>query len=130
MLWPYLKNWEWEWIFGRAVKTISYLGVRSLWLGIFHQWTKTSRNEFFSKWWVDMEILRPVLRHSEIESGPGVLGLFSNSKLIIFWNTKTEFLVYGNKVSQVAVPTRHTRIQNSNLVAVSLQAAWSKKKCH
>ena len=25
----YLKIWEWEWIFGRAVKAISSLGVRS-----------------------------------------------------------------------------------------------------
>ena len=32
MLWPYLKIWEWEWIFGRAVKNISSLGVRSPWL--------------------------------------------------------------------------------------------------
>ena len=29
MLRPYLKIWEWEWIFGRAVKTISSSGVRS-----------------------------------------------------------------------------------------------------
>ena len=29
MLWPYLKIWEW--IFGRAVKAISSLGVRSPW---------------------------------------------------------------------------------------------------
>ena len=28
---PYLKIWEWEWIFGRAVKAISSLGVRSPW---------------------------------------------------------------------------------------------------
>ena len=26
MLWPYLKIWEWEWIFGRVVKAISPLG--------------------------------------------------------------------------------------------------------
>ena len=32
MLRPYLKIWEWEWIFGRAVKTVSSLGVRSPWL--------------------------------------------------------------------------------------------------
>ena len=31
MLWPYLKIWEWEWIFGRAVKAISCLGVSSPW---------------------------------------------------------------------------------------------------
>ena len=31
MLPQYLKIWEWEWIFGRAVKAISSLGVRSLW---------------------------------------------------------------------------------------------------
>ena len=29
MLRPYLKIWEWEWIFGRAVKAISSPGVRS-----------------------------------------------------------------------------------------------------
>ena len=29
MLSPYLKIWEWEWIFGCAVKAISSLGVRS-----------------------------------------------------------------------------------------------------
>jgi len=31
MLPPYLKIWEWEWIFGRAVKAISSLDVRSPW---------------------------------------------------------------------------------------------------
>ena len=31
MLWLYLKIWEWEWIFGRAVKAISSPGVRSPW---------------------------------------------------------------------------------------------------
>ena len=33
MLWPYLKIWDWDWIFGRAVKAISSLGVRSPWFG-------------------------------------------------------------------------------------------------
>ena len=31
MLWPYLKIWEWELIFGSAVKAISSPGVRSSW---------------------------------------------------------------------------------------------------
>ena len=31
MLQPYLKIWEWEWIFGRAVKAISLPGFRSPW---------------------------------------------------------------------------------------------------
>ena len=31
ILWPYLKIWEWEWIFGHAVKAISSLGIRSPW---------------------------------------------------------------------------------------------------
>ena len=35
MLPPYLKIWEWEWIFGCAVKAISSLGVRSPWLTKF-----------------------------------------------------------------------------------------------
>ena len=29
MLWPYLKIWEWEWIFGHVVKAISSLDVHS-----------------------------------------------------------------------------------------------------
>ena len=29
MLWPYLKIWDCDWIFGHAVKAISSLGVRS-----------------------------------------------------------------------------------------------------
>ena len=33
MLRPYLKIWEWEWIFGRSVKAISFLGVR----GLYHR---------------------------------------------------------------------------------------------
>ena len=33
MLPPYLKIWEWEWIFGHAVKAICSLGVRSPWVG-------------------------------------------------------------------------------------------------
>ena len=34
MLWLYLKIWEWDWIFGLAVKTISPPGVRSPCLAI------------------------------------------------------------------------------------------------
>ena len=37
MLPPYLKIWDWDWIFGRAVKTISSLGVRSPCLGMYHK---------------------------------------------------------------------------------------------
>ena len=32
ILWPYLKIWDCDWIFGRAVKAISSLGIRSPWL--------------------------------------------------------------------------------------------------
>ena len=32
MFWPYLKIWDWDWIFGRAVKATSSLGVRSPWV--------------------------------------------------------------------------------------------------
>ena len=30
LLWLYQKIWDWDWIFGRAVKAISSLGIRSL----------------------------------------------------------------------------------------------------
>ena len=36
MLRPYLKIWDWDWVFGHAVKTISSLGVRSPWLHIIY----------------------------------------------------------------------------------------------
>ena len=29
MLWPYLRIWDWDWIFGRAVKAFFSPGVRS-----------------------------------------------------------------------------------------------------
>ena len=32
MLRPYLKIWDWDWIFGHAVKTFSSLGVLSPWM--------------------------------------------------------------------------------------------------
>ena len=35
MIQPYLKIWEWEWIFGRAVKVISSPGVRSPWPALY-----------------------------------------------------------------------------------------------
>ena len=34
LLWLYFKIWDWDWIFGRAVKAISSLGVRSPWVDI------------------------------------------------------------------------------------------------
>ena len=35
MIRPFLKIWEWKWIFGRAVKAIFSLGVRSPWFWKF-----------------------------------------------------------------------------------------------
>ena len=35
MLPPYLEIWDWDWIFGRAVNTISSVVVRSLWTWLF-----------------------------------------------------------------------------------------------
>ena len=32
MLLPYLKNWDWNFIFGHAVTAISSLGIRSPWV--------------------------------------------------------------------------------------------------
>ena len=44
MLRPYLKILEWEWIFGRAVKDISSLGIRSQWLVSFLGCTQLRAN--------------------------------------------------------------------------------------
>ena len=44
MLPPYLKIWEWEWIFGRAVKAISSLGVRSPWFCQFQKVKQFNRD--------------------------------------------------------------------------------------
>ena len=49
MLRPYLKIWDWEWIFGRAVKTISYLDVRSPWFEVQIMCAE-SVTECFSYW--------------------------------------------------------------------------------
>ena len=35
MLWPYLRTWNWDWIFGRAVKTIFSPGFRNPCLRLF-----------------------------------------------------------------------------------------------
>ena len=40
MLWPYLKIWQWELIFVRAVKAISSLGVCSPWIMGWNFWYK------------------------------------------------------------------------------------------
>ena len=38
MLRPYLKIWDWDWIFGSAVKAVSFLDIRSPWLSAFSCW--------------------------------------------------------------------------------------------
>ena len=50
MLRPYLKIWEWEWIFGHAVKAISSLGVRSPW----NDWYENSDSQ---SWQTKISIL-------------------------------------------------------------------------
>ena len=61
---PYLKIWDWDWIFSRAVKSISSLGICSLW---HHDLTRFDlRNISYrkfrlisllhSKWWHDILI--------------------------------------------------------------------------
>ena len=40
MLCPYLKIWDWDWNFGRAVKPISSLGVLSPYIHLFPKFVK------------------------------------------------------------------------------------------
>ena len=47
MLRPYLKIWDWDWIFGRAVKAISSLGVRSPWLQVYGRFYVKTKNSTF-----------------------------------------------------------------------------------
>ena len=50
MLRPYLKIWDWDLIFGREVKSISWLGVRSpwvVWLGCPLQYWKRWHYKWF-----------------------------------------------------------------------------------
>ena len=52
MLPRYLKIWEWAWIFGRAVKAIASLGVRSPWLKsclFFRAEVDLTQNLFYEK---------------------------------------------------------------------------------
>jgi hypothetical protein len=65
MLGPYLKIWDWDLIFGRTVKAVSSLGVRSLWTDTFRtiwlasitQGSNSSNNdpisiELENLWWI------------------------------------------------------------------------------
>ena len=50
MLRPYLKIWEWEWIFGPAVKAFSSLGVRSPWLILINPSPSNVKSEKMINW--------------------------------------------------------------------------------
>ena len=54
MLPPYLKIWDWDWIFGRAVKAISSLGVRSPCIQI----KNASSKNVFTPFWCGTSISR------------------------------------------------------------------------
>ena len=48
MLWPYLKIWDWELIFGCTVKAISSPGVRSPWVLLWYlKWSKAKESKYF-----------------------------------------------------------------------------------
>ena len=51
IIWQYLKIWDWDWFFGRAVKTISSLGVRSPWLYITRDWNCFAN---FTNFWIPL----------------------------------------------------------------------------
>ena len=55
MLRPYLKIWNWDWIFGCAVKAISSLGVRSPWLWRYKRLTWPLLKMFSSLKKLDMK---------------------------------------------------------------------------
>ena len=44
MLRPYLKLWDWDWIFGRAVKAMGSLGVHSPWTKPTNRSSRLSRH--------------------------------------------------------------------------------------
>ena len=47
MLWPNQKIWEWELIFGHAVKAISSLGIRSPWVQHSNFFTNNGSRQYY-----------------------------------------------------------------------------------
>ena len=78
-LWPYLKIWEWEWIFGRAVKAISSPCVRSPW---------------FKSYTYNFEKVNHLYPHKPAERS--LKAIYSEVDLGIFWNATNLTLNAGN----------------------------------
>ena len=82
MLPPYLKIWEWEGIFGRAVKAISSLGVRSPWScvtnGEFYfraQWFWTKVDETENTSWAQVTFNHTYIRNNSNTLGNSILSV-------------------------------------------------------
>ena len=75
MIWPYLKIWDWDLIFGCAVKAISSLGVRSPWFSCGvkcwqsqHPLVNKSHSVSNFLWYFPLCIVEPVLGWDHLES--------------------------------------------------------------
>ena len=71
---PYLKIWDWDWIFGRTVKAISSLGVRSSW---FHRFRIRE-----NMWWTRY---RTYLINTNSVNGSFLLGPFHTFPTLPYW---------------------------------------------
>ena len=79
MLRPYLKIWDWDWIFSRAVRVISSLCIRSPWFWPSKQFLCTTCSElvFFSYWTCSlMNILLSYYGLTDVHCVRGQSGFF------------------------------------------------------
>ena len=142
MLWPYLNIWDWDWLFGRAVKAISSPGVRSPCLDAYVNPCadkKTQLNHHFLETCLVFKyryylVMKPLIKNKY----PLVLWVCpwttsSGSWCVSFWPLKKIYL--ANKI-KTTCSTLHDFIRNSgqiffveknkvlNLIKESLICIW------
>ena len=135
MLRSYLKIWEWEWIFGHAVKAIFSLGIRSLCLTCKLGW---NRNSFSHGLRTPREekafTARPKIHsHSQIfRYGQSIFCLplrpnFSDIfDLCLHWKSVVRVYVYVHKTvkTKIIVPKTSFRL-TENFLADAFAFLWS-----
>ena len=113
MLRPYLKIWDWNWIFGRAVKAISSLGVRSPW---------------FSEWaFLESSFLRKIIHRAFYSES----SLWEESQASCF---SLCVCFFGKRVKKIFAPGRKWAIYSwVNFIFCQTSSAkciFGKQECH
>jgi hypothetical protein len=94
MLRPYLQIWDWDWIFGRAVKPISSLDIRSPWS---KQNKLDSKAPFCDQTWVPKQLRKNLKMFRSHYRHQNMVHYFMNLNKVL-WNIlyyKYSNLLYG-----------------------------------